>query len=1752
MKTFENFTAGIARFVALLALIVLGGAGNMAYAADGDPEDGYYRFVSAATNQIVGSGLYVSAGSVYWKTVDYDDIGFIWKVTATDDGYYRLTNPMVDVSLGDDGKVTMLKQSDGSYAIKKPSANSWLHALNHGNVSVDVGSTTTFGTTSWGYNTWNMEKVEINDPLVEMGVLAKELSTKTSEAITANTTDLTPTVEMEEANNYADFFSNAGMTVEHGISWGSDGGGFKALIDGKASTFFHSSWKGDPSWSQYQDDGSVVSSSDAVKTDNAYATNYHNLGVKLVKPSDNIYIEWVERPGTYSSTPTSYDLEVSDDGDTWTTVASDQTNTSISSMGGCTAKVGPFKFDKEYQYVRIVPKSNYRRSNGISSPVKYFSFSEFRVYSLTDKLADAGTDAVTSMFNSWYTATYNTQRSDLKRAVANLDALYKQVFEGIVSADTIVKDGYYLINLPEAEDDGVCWTPIDDEGTMRLGAYSTDLSNPEPAYVWHVTRSASGKYTLKNCGEQQATYPEAITKGAYEDANVLMTGRQKQEFNISLNADGTAYVFPDGNINNLSLNYETLFMEVRNARNSKSLVEFVAVEPTDAIKLNEIISEAEGRQFEVGTNPGQVAQEDYDAFKTVLDNAIAERKSPSGNTAAVISALSDAIAALDARTNAIADGYYYIVSVKDAQQYLIPEIESGGTYIGLKTKELEAGNSAFVWHITTGADGQRAMKNCGYSDSTYIAALSAGYTQATVRMGLMSESSQTFDHMHGNAYRIYSSANTSYWDLHNGAVVTYNSFSAADNNEWALVKVPSDALPKYTSLIEAITDANAAIAATKVSSDPGGASGDLTNITAALDKAEGIYTGGGSDDEAAEAARNLAEATKEFLAQDHSQMQPVTEGYYRFISEGAAYMGNSTPAAYTKDGHLFWGPLDTSDPHFVFKITPQADGTFYVQSALYDTHFGELDTLGLVAMTAEPHAVNISSAGNMLWNFINPNDKMQYVRGGGGDELNAEFRMRATYTSEYTRKQHNWYLRRLTTEEIEQMTSTAATILVNENLKTAISRGQSAYSNAYRYDVDYSAPLITDVNADYPRDGQVWSLPRENDKSWASYSSMLKGSLRCEDPNDFDNKSGVPLQIDLKENPVQNFEIKYTVYGGSWQWRESWQDITVYATNDESVAGKDETVPAEWKTVGHYTNLPTNFGYEIGNRTFKYRVTDADSPYRFFRIIVNKTYMPQAYGRFCVYAFNIYEAIPNEAGSPYNYIEGMKSAADKLNSLISEARAKLDNGTATQDDVDALNAAAKAVEDMTPNSDQLNALINEVNDYLEDFGAGDDWGDVSVDEWQALTETIAEASNYDHDNPSISELSTLYTKLYNAFELYKSQQKRVEVGKWYRIINVESTRPGTQSQGGTADDSSGNLGFVRNLGIFATRSNKTGETLALSGYDYLTGTRADSLNVSPYAMWRLVESESGDGTYYLQNRANGLYLGQVIPTSNRGMSETPNPYKVVLLKTGQYAISSTVNNSSDYPLHGYGVGTLGSWNGITVATSKNSPSAWTFEEVNDEEIENLSVSILDNSISIMTLPYEYTEETAEINEGNGIMCYAIQGLSDNGTVLNLTQKSSFAAGEPFVCVANDYELEDTEAEPVEFALPFANSFVREAKSVNGLVGTFADVKPGVAGYGVLSQNKLRATFTSTLVAAQTGYIVTSAIVNDAAASVDLQITLPDGVVGIKGATISGKAASVNVYTADGVTVKRGVKPAEATKGLAKGIYIIGTRKVVVK
>ena len=102
--------------------------------------------------------------------------------------------------------------------------------------------------------------------------------------------------------------------------------------------------------------------------------------------------------------------------------------------------------------------------------------------------------------------------------------------------------------------------------------------------------------------------------------------------------------------------------------------------------------------------------------------------------------------------------------------------------------------------------------------------------------------------------------------------------------------------------------------------------------------------------------------------------------------------------------------------------------------------------------------------------------------------------------------------------------------------------------------------------------------------------------------------------------------------------------------------------------------------------------------------------------------------------------------------------------------------------------------------------------------------------------------------------------------------------------------------------------------------------------------------------------------------------------------------------------------------------------------------------------------------------------------------------------------------------------------------------------PGRVGYGIFVNSALDTTSVETGINGQGGYIEFGSIISETGEA-DLTIAIKEGLLN---KIASDPDEKVDVYTIDGVLVKRNVLRSAATEGLTKGIYIVGKDKVLVK
>ena len=1336
----------------------------------------------------------------------------------------------------------------------------------------------------------------------------------------------------------------------------------------------------------------------------------------------------------------------------------------------------------------------------------------------------------------------------------------------ITEIDGNTEDGYYYINFKDLDDPTTCMVPVNSDQLWRLGAFPREESDFDASFVWHITKNADGEtYSIKNCGAQELTYIETVGKGDKESPYVLMTGLNPASFKFKYMSDGSVYIYTTDNDYNFSVSSEGNICTLK-AQNTNSAVQFVPVSAaniTNALKLTEAITTAQGKQFTVGTNPGQVAQADFDAFKTVLDKAVAAQGSEDDNTT-LINELNEATATLTSKVIPIEEGYYTFRNGEN-DVYLKPYFRDNIWYLGHDEVDPTMDASA-VWHVIKNADGNLVLKNCGTQDSTYIKSNASGNNWGFVQMAGTSKTYNIFKNQYSNVFKLYASDNGNFWNADGGNRVSSNNDYHPMDGVWYVEKVEEEFIPYFTKLNEAITDAAGVVKDSKVGPNPGDNLGDATELNNVINEARTMYDEASASDEKVNAmVAKLAEAVKNFNEQDHS-MRQIEDGYYYIVSTQDGFQEKGKIAMYLPTtNYLSWRVLRKNNGQYLFNIKNLGDDTYSIQG-VESGRYASSNSANGIATTSEQTVPQKFAYSNGVWHISNTVDNADYTLKTYKTETSGVININDGSNIK------DWTLVRESNQAvIDSILNASKQVRINQAYTNALQKAEPAYKAVFRYNSDYNDGLIKETNEAEPLKGQVWGT-QVND-TYTSYAHLIDGNLNTCFQSSWDSgtwgnkveegQGQQWLQVDLRSNPVDNFEFYFGLRNGDWGWKECWSNIDIYATNDANVASQENFNDADWTHVGNYTDLTSYIKPEGANmnstgRYIYYPVRGLDQQYRYIRFLVRSTIVPQSCMMYTIGEFQVYKSEFDEANSPYNYIEGMKALVDELKSLIDGAKEKIANNTATQEDVDKMIELTQKIDALTPKTEPLDNKINEVKEYVAKFSDEGLWGDVESGELDAINNAVEEAESYDHEQPQQADLEKNLNALETAFALYKSQQKKPEVNAWYYITNRDNSRGGCTDEGGTGEIWSrwcyGNVIMAPHAN--ATRSaywDDVKNAVTWSGYDHASGILSDTVPVDPYSMWRLVKIEGNENAdvYGLQNRATGTYLG----TSGNhngflGMENAPAPYKLVLLKSGQFnIICQDEANSWGTPIHADGRKVLVTWEGTT-----DSPSAWDFVAVDESEIENAEITIRNNSTTVITLPYAYNnEDVVNLNTDNEIATYGIKGVSEDGKQVFLYNKTSFEAGEPMVVVAGDVTKYNDGNESTRMFLPFANEFTTEVKEANGIVGTL-DYTVLPANAGIVKADSIISIGDSedSAIFGQRGYINASKIVNNEELSTDFVLYVDGDIVnGINNAVVS-TSNRVNVYTTDGVLVKKNVKAANAKDGLKKGVYIIGKDKVLVK
>lgn len=619
------------------------------------------------------------------------------------------------------------------------------------------------------------------------------------------------------------------------------------------------------------------------------------------------------------------------------------------------------------------------------------------------------------------------------------------------------------------------------------------------------------------------------------------------------------------------------------------------------------------------------------------------------------------------------------------------------------------------------------------------------------------------------------------------------------------------------------------------------------------------------------------------------------------------------------------------------------------------------------------------------------------------------------------------------------------------------------------------------------------------------------------------------LQVHLNA-PQSAFLFKMT----SSEWNLTYDtpdDISILATNTPEDGNS-------WTSIKQLTGIIPE--EQKGNHPIRYTspMLNLGDEYTDVRFVVNSTINNRSNGNggffLSLGRFQMYSGVDPETVQ-YNYNPEVKTAADELKVLIDAGKQKGPHEVLPKD-IDDLQAAIDKLLDAYADTTSLVKLYKKMMTRAENLTVGEETGAAdSQESISAFTDALVAARNSVSDRqPTKQAINSAAEAINKAYDDMLEHINKIEPNKWYYIYSKSEN---AYCSGKAMLLKSADCGADINFG----QSGSGNEDPA-----YLD---------NPYAMWRFVPVE-GTKYYSIQNLATSHSVGSTKGKGNENrvhIQSLPSSYRIDYI--GQSAlqfVSTDAGNSEEYPLHAQERDSVI----VPWKSEIGGASCWNVTPVEDDAYLKFPVEA--NSVNIITLPFDIPAGATSIMSMNdNIRTYSIKDITTDKeawqTTVELTVDDDIKAGVPFVLIEGDMQKYDASAEPGCFYTTLPADVDTTARTGNGLAGTLNGENLTTAGYGYFANGSLQVTGNAvTHIGGGKGWIDFGTLVPQQGET-DLVIRAGGMINSIRGlkAAISGKT-TVNVYTVDGTLVKKNVKTDNARNGLEKGVYIIGSKKILVK
>lgn len=934
---------------------------------------------------------------------------------------------------------------------------------------------------------------------------------------------------------------------------------------------------------------------------------------------------------------------------------------------------------------------------------------------------------------------------------------------------------------------------------------------------------------------------------------------------------------------------------------------------------------------------------------------------------------------------------------------------------------------------------------------------------------------------------------------------------------------------------------------------------------------------------------STAEAVKSaFLALEEAYFNlilgepaPVKEGYYRIESGFSAFIEKQGEAAIktiyaNNNSQMKWKDLDEKDATMVWQFIDRHDGTWLLYNLGTAQYVdGAKSTAQSAVYTMTDDSTNcgvvITGLGQSQFN-LNPD---VYAFHTGGHSNGAGKEGDVVGWNGGVNGGSAWFIKSVPEDQIEEFKAIGQQNKLNRELTNLYNTAYAKYQigNSFTFGKDTLVTL-----ADFEKDPNVvYSNADHNtlnpSKDGLGYAGLLDNDTVME-ANGYEKTFWHSSWGVAVENPYLQFKLNKPVSAfGVYIYRRSnvnqATDIYFQVTND--------TVKGEWINAGSINGLP---GSTVGFADLGYQSKgiELDGEYQFVRVTWKSA------SKFTHFAgFHFHEAILSKDCQNAT----MGEEATNLKAALTKASGIIAKGNAKEQDIKDLQAAYDAyvaeLADPTVLKSELNAAISlcdkaatpsmtkKNSEELVGFVAGHP-GVYTDEAKNAFKAVVDEVKKYVDDNDvngtfTKNGIKTNSEKLAAAVKTFKESAPKFTVadekseGLWYKIsysqhyFDYSGTEP---------DKTTNDAGEVTNIRKGRLYVDADADKDILNNVDLrVTGVQTDEIlkDKEAYALWRFINM--GDTAYAIQNKATGLYIGQKTG-GNAGLSMTPVAYKISDLGYATFLIEgSRLNGESINPLHIQTDGQLlVYWGNKDLGGGSCFDIEPTKDATKPSTLRYKAAEIIKGRLYTMCYPISLGIVSDELN--SQAYPYQIATIDPAKKEMTLTtiEDDNLEAGRPFFYIGADNGLgvaeEPTAADTTKLLVDFVNDRMIAATPAtdNGLVGNYYGGTKVAAGFGVVKDTKGVQSIGVTSENYQMGWnsaYIDAAMIKNAEKPGSIVVKIDgDLETSIKDAIINAQSGPVNVYSIDGVLIKKNVKVSEATKGLAKGIYIVGNKKVAVQ